>query len=68
EFEDSEMDEDNKIIKGLRENNEVLKAQIRHLKKSLNQAISGQQEVKMTNNNELEKAKEVIDHYTLRNT
>ncbi|GKD28413.1 hypothetical protein Tco_1239191 [Tanacetum coccineum] len=31
------------------------------LEKSLNQAISGQQEVMMTNNNELQKAKEVID-------
>ncbi|GKC78414.1 hypothetical protein Tco_1129188, partial [Tanacetum coccineum] len=62
ESEDSEkMDEDSKIIEGLRENNEVLKAQIRHLEKSLNQAIAGQQEVKMTNNNELQKAKEVID-------
>ncbi|GKA05870.1 hypothetical protein Tco_0684990 [Tanacetum coccineum] len=47
EPEDSEkMDEDNKIIEGLWENNE---------------AISGQQEVMMTNNNELQKAKEVID-------
>nr|GEV93914.1 hypothetical protein [Tanacetum cinerariifolium] len=55
------MDEDNKIIEGLRENNKVLKAQIRHLEKSLNQSISDQQEVKMTNNNELQKAKEFID-------
>lgn len=55
------MDEDSKIIEGLRENNEVLRAQIRHLEKSLNQAIAGQEEVKMTNNNELQKSKEVID-------
>ena len=55
------MDEDSKIIEGLRENNEVLRAQIRHLEKSLNQAIAGQEEVKTTNNHELQKAKEVID-------
>nr|GEU37782.1 hypothetical protein [Tanacetum cinerariifolium] len=55
------MDEDRKIIKGLGENNKVFKAQIRHLEKLLNQAISDQQEVKMTNNNELQKAKKVID-------
>ncbi|XP_071691103.1 golgin candidate 4-like [Rutidosis leptorrhynchoides] len=62
ESEDSEkMDEDSKIIEGLRENNEILRAQIRHLEKSLNQAIAGQEEVKMMNNNELQKSKEVID-------
>lgn len=62
ESEDSEkMDEDSKIIEGLRENNEVLKAQIRHLEKSLNQAIVGQEEVKLTNNIELQKSKEIID-------
>nr|GEU64323.1 hypothetical protein [Tanacetum cinerariifolium] len=45
EPEDSKkMDEDSKIIEGLWENNEILKAHIRHLKKYLNQAISGQQE------------------------
>ncbi|KAK1418666.1 hypothetical protein QVD17_27811 [Tagetes erecta] len=62
ESEDSEkMDEDSKIIEGLRENNELLKAQIRHLEKSLNQAIVGQEEVKLTNNIELQKSKEIID-------
>ncbi|XP_076903461.1 golgin candidate 4-like isoform X2 [Bidens hawaiensis] len=62
ESEDSEkMDEDSKIIEGLRENNEMLKAQIRHLEKSLNQAIAGQEEVKLTNNIELQKSKETID-------
>ncbi|KAI7735329.1 hypothetical protein M8C21_029746, partial [Ambrosia artemisiifolia] len=62
ESEDSEkMDEDSKIIEGLRENNEMLKAQIRHLEKSLNQAIAGQEEVKSTNNLELQKSKETID-------
>lgn len=55
------MDEDSKIIEGLRENNEMLKAQIRHLEKSLNQAIAGQEEVKLTNNIELQKSKETID-------
>ncbi|KAJ0483923.1 hypothetical protein HanIR_Chr13g0670061 [Helianthus annuus] len=62
ESEDSEkMDEDSKIIEGLREDNEILKAQIRHLEKSLNQAIAGQEEVRLTNNTELQKAKETID-------
>ncbi|KAK9068323.1 hypothetical protein SSX86_012434 [Deinandra increscens subsp. villosa] len=62
ESEDSEkMDEDSKIIEGLRENNEILKAQIRHLEKSLNQALDGQEEVKLTNNIELQKSKEIID-------
>lgn len=55
------MDEDSKIIEGLRENNEFLKAQIRYLEKSLNQAIAGQEEVKMTNSNEIHKSKELID-------
>ncbi|XP_024996164.1 golgin candidate 4 isoform X3 [Cynara cardunculus var. scolymus] len=62
ESEDSEkMDEDSKIIEGLRENNENLRAQIRHLEKSLDRALAGQEEVKMTNNNELQKSKEIID-------
>ncbi|KAI3699316.1 hypothetical protein L2E82_43548 [Cichorium intybus] len=43
ESEDSEkMDEDSKIIEGLRQNDENLKAQIRQLERSLNQAIVGQ--------------------------
>nr|XP_043628843.1 golgin candidate 4 isoform X1 [Erigeron canadensis] len=62
ESEDSEkMDEDSKIIEGLRENNESLRAHIRDLEKSLNQAIAGQEEVKTTNNYELQRSKEVID-------
>lgn len=62
ESEDSEkMDEDSKIIEGLRENNEILKVQIRNLEKSVSQAIAGQEEVKMTNNSELQKSKEIID-------
>ncbi|KAI3703184.1 hypothetical protein L1987_73082 [Smallanthus sonchifolius] len=67
ESEDSEkMDEDSKIIEGLRENNEILKAQIRHLEKSLNQAIADQEEVKLTNNIELQKSKETIDDLNKR--
>ncbi|KAI3493451.1 hypothetical protein L1887_41841 [Cichorium endivia] len=62
ESEDSEkMDEDSKIIEGLRQNNENLKAQIRQLERSLNQAIVGQEEVKMINSNELLKSREIID-------
>lgn len=74
ESEDSEkMDEDSKIIEGLREHNEYLKAQIRQLEKSLNQAIVGQEEVKMINSSELLKSREIIDDLnkkvaSLRNT
>lgn len=62
ESEESEkMDEDSKIIEELRENNEYLRAQVRHLEKSLTQAIASQEEVEMTNSNELQKSKELID-------
>ena len=51
------MDEDSKIIEGLRENNENLRAQIRQLERSLNQA----EEVKMINSNELLKSREIMN-------
>lgn len=55
------MDEDSKIIEELRQNNEYQKAQILHLEKTLKQAMSSQEEVRMTNNNEIQKSKEVIE-------
>ncbi|XP_011093074.1 golgin candidate 4 isoform X1 [Sesamum indicum] len=62
ESEESEkMDEDSKIIDDLREINEHQRVQISHLEKALKQAIGGQEEIKMSNNNELKKAKETID-------
>ncbi|XP_057780383.1 golgin candidate 4-like [Salvia miltiorrhiza] len=62
ESEESEkMDEDSKIIEELRGINEQQKVQISHLEKALKQAISRHEEVKMSNNSELVKAKETID-------
>lgn len=55
------MDEDSKIIEELRENNELQRAQILHLEKALKQAVASQEEVKMSNNNEIQKSKELID-------
>ncbi|KAK2995825.1 hypothetical protein RJ640_006164 [Escallonia rubra] len=62
ESEESEkMDEDSRIIEELREKNEHQRAQIQHLEKALKQAIASQEDVKMMNNSELLKSKEVID-------
>ncbi|GMP61270.1 hypothetical protein CsSME_00023797 [Camellia sinensis var. sinensis] len=62
ESEESEkMDEDSKIIEELREKNEFLKLQKLNLEKALKHAIASQEEVKMTNNNELQKYEEIID-------
>ncbi|KAK4418577.1 Golgin candidate 3 [Sesamum alatum] len=62
ESEESEkMDEDSKIIEELREINEHQRVQISRLEKALKQAIGGQEEIKMSNNNELKKAKETVD-------
>ncbi|GAV69909.1 hypothetical protein CFOL_v3_13409 [Cephalotus follicularis] len=62
EFEESEkMDEDSKIIEELRENNEYQRAQVLHLEKALNQAIASQEKVKIINDNELQKCKQIID-------
>lgn len=55
------MDEDNKIIEELRESTEYQRAQIAHLEKALKQAITSQEELKMMNNNEIQKSKEIID-------
>lgn len=55
------MDEDSKIIEELRENNEYQKAQILHLEKALKQAIASQEEFRVTNNNEIQKSKEMIE-------
>ncbi|WRX10538.1 hypothetical protein QQP08_003025 [Theobroma cacao] len=62
ESEESEkMDEDSKIIEELRESNEYQRAQIAHLEKALKLAMANQEEVKMMNNNEIQKSKEIID-------
>ncbi|KAL1546237.1 golgin candidate 4-like isoform X1 [Salvia divinorum] len=62
ESEESEkMDEDSKIIEELRGINEQQRVQISRLENALKQAISRQEEVKVSNNSELMKAKEIID-------
>ena len=55
------MDEDSKIIEELRGINEQQRVQISRMENALKQAISRQEEVKLSNNSELMKAKEVID-------
>ncbi|XP_047960239.1 golgin candidate 4 isoform X2 [Salvia hispanica] len=62
EYEESEkMDEDSKIIEELRGIIDQQKVQISCLENALKQAISRQEEVKLSNNSEHAKAKEVID-------
>ncbi|WJX77476.1 hypothetical protein P8452_60781 [Trifolium repens] len=62
ENEESEkMDEDTKIIEELRDSNNYLKAQISHLERTLKQATSDQEKLKMANNSEILKSREVID-------
>lgn len=55
------MDEDSKIIEELRDSNNHLRAQISHLERTLKQAIASQEELKMANNNEILKSREIID-------
>ncbi|KAL6569570.1 hypothetical protein OROMI_014084 [Orobanche minor] len=62
ESEESEkMDEDSKIIEELREISEHQRVQISRLEKALKQALGSQEEIKMSNINELKKATETID-------
>ncbi|KAG4119722.1 hypothetical protein ERO13_D11G097866v2 [Gossypium hirsutum] len=56
------MDEDSKVIEELLERNEYKRAQIAHLEKALNMAMANQEEVKLMNNNEIQKSKEIIDN------
>ncbi|KAJ8433652.1 hypothetical protein Cgig2_002323 [Carnegiea gigantea] len=62
EMEESEkMDEDSKIIEELRAHVEYQKATILNLERALQQARASQEEVKMMNEQELQKSKEIID-------
>ncbi|PIA34302.1 hypothetical protein AQUCO_03800117v1 [Aquilegia coerulea] len=62
ELEESDkMDEDSRVIEELRENCNYQRAQILHLETALKQAIEGQEDVKRTNCDELQKSKEVIN-------
>jgi len=55
------MDEDSIIIEELRDSNNYLRAQISHLERTLKQAIASHEELKMTNNIETLKSREIID-------
>lgn len=55
------MDEDSKVIEELRGINEHQRVQISRLELALKQAMLSQEEIKMSNNSELVKAKETID-------
>ncbi|KAL1360515.1 hypothetical protein HN51_005915 [Arachis hypogaea] len=62
ESEESEkMDEDSKIIEDLRDSNNYLRAQISNLERTLKEATSSQEKLKMENNNEILKSREIID-------
>ncbi|KAJ4728197.1 golgin candidate 4-like [Melia azedarach] len=58
--ESEKMDEDSKIIEELRVNNEYQRAQILHLEKTLKQTLANYEELKIFNNNENQKSKEII--------
>ncbi|KAH1080986.1 hypothetical protein J1N35_020747 [Gossypium stocksii] len=60
--ESEKLDEDSKVIEELRERNEYQRAQIAHLEKALNMAMANQEEVKLMNNKEIQKSKEIIDN------
>ena len=55
------MDEDFKIIEELRDSNNYLRAQITHLERTLKQATASQEKLKMANDNEILKSREIID-------
>ncbi|XP_052729453.1 golgin candidate 3 isoform X2 [Vigna angularis] len=62
ESEDSEkMDEDSKIIEELRDSNNYLRAQISQLERTLKQGSASQEKLKMENDNEILKSREIID-------
>lgn len=62
ELEESEkMDEDSKIIEELRQHVEFQKATISKLEKALGQARANQEEIKIMNDHELQKSKEIIE-------
>ncbi|KAI3908926.1 hypothetical protein MKW98_021995 [Papaver atlanticum] len=62
ELEESDkMDEDSKIIEELRASCDYQSSKILRLEKALQQAITGQEEVKKNNNDELQKSKEMVN-------
>ncbi|KAJ1443528.1 putative golgin candidate 3 [Sesbania bispinosa] len=62
ESEESEkMDEDSRIIEELRDSNNYLRDQISHLERTLKQATTNQEKLKMENNDEILKSREIID-------
>ncbi|KAL4357157.1 hypothetical protein AHAS_Ahas09G0158600 [Arachis hypogaea] len=62
EAEESEkIDEDIKTIEDLRQSNDYLRAQVSNLERTLKQAVLSQEELKMANNSEVLKSREIID-------
>ncbi|ANM65127.1 GRIP-related ARF-binding domain-containing protein 1 [Arabidopsis thaliana] len=62
ETEESEkMDEDSRLIEELRQTNEYQRSQISHLEKSLKQAISNQEDNRLSNDNQIRKLKDTVD-------
>ncbi|KAL2330221.1 hypothetical protein Fmac_017802 [Flemingia macrophylla] len=62
ENEESEkMDEDSKIIEELHDTNNYLRAQISNLERNLKQANASQEKLRMANDNEILKSREIID-------
>ncbi|XP_017442454.1 golgin candidate 3 isoform X2 [Vigna angularis] len=59
--ESDKMDEDSKIIEELRDSNTYLTAQVSHLERTLKQALASLEELKMANNSEILKSREVIN-------
>ncbi|XP_057756048.1 golgin candidate 3-like [Arachis stenosperma] len=55
------MDEDIKIIEDLRQSNDYLRAQVSNLERTLKQVVLSQEELKMANNSEVLKSREIID-------
>ncbi|XP_047148670.1 golgin candidate 3-like, partial [Vigna umbellata] len=66
--ESDKMDEDSKIIEELRDSNTYLTAQVSHLERTLKQALASQEELKMANNSEILKSREVINDLNMKLT
>ncbi|KAL3517227.1 hypothetical protein ACH5RR_024129 [Cinchona calisaya] len=55
------MDEDSKVIEELRSSNDYQQSQLLHLEKSLKQALTSQEELKLLSEKEIKKSKETIE-------
>ncbi|KFK37397.1 hypothetical protein AALP_AA4G251800 [Arabis alpina] len=59
--ESDKMDEDSRLIEELRQTNEYQRSQILGLDKALKQAIANQEEIKSSNDHEIQKSKGIIE-------